>query len=73
MTKEIYDKATELLNHMAYYAGEILKYKRRKFFSSEGLDKSVIELLGEKDDQEEKYLRLFEEAYEEKQKEFEAL
>ena len=72
MTKEIYDKATELLNNMAYYADEILKYKRKKFLG-DCIDESAIELLAKNDEEKEKYLRLFEEAYEEKQKEFEAL
>lgn len=73
MTKEIYDKATELLKDIYYFEDEISKYKRRKFFSA-GLGKSVIELLAdEKQEDEEKYLRMFEEALQEKRKEFEAL
>lgn len=73
MTKEIYDKATELLKDIYYFEDEISKYKRRKFFSA-GLGKSVIELLADaKQEDEEKYLRMFEEALQEKRKEFEAL
>lgn len=73
MTKEIYDKATELLKDIYYFEDEISKYKRRKFFSA-GLGKSVIELLADaKQEDEEKYLRMFEETLQEKRKEFEAL
>lgn len=73
MTKEIYDKATELLKDISYFEEEISKYKRRKFFSA-GLGKSVIELLADaKQEDEEKYLRMFEEALQEKRKEFEEL
>lgn len=73
MTKEIYDKATELLKDISYFEEEISKYKRRKFFSA-GLGKSVIELLADaKQEDEEKYLRMFEETLQEKRKEFEAL
>ena len=73
MTKEIYDKATELLKDIYYFEDEISKYKRRKFFSA-GLGKSVIELLADaKQEDEEKYLRMFEESLQTKVKEFEAL
>jgi hypothetical protein len=73
VTKEIYDKATELLKDISYFEEEISKYKRRKFFSA-GLGKSVIELLADaKQEDEEKYLRMFEEALQEKRKEFEEL
>lgn len=73
MTKEIYDKATELLKDISYFEEEISKYKRRKFFSA-GLGKSVIELLADaKQEDEEKYLRMFEESLQAKVKEFEAL
>lgn len=73
MTKEIYDKATELLKDIYYFEDEISKYKRRKFFSA-GLGKSVIELLADaKQEDEEKYLRMFEESLQIKVKEFEAL
>lgn len=73
MTKETYDKATELLKDIYYFEEEISKYKRRKFFSA-GLGKSVIELLADaKQEDEEKYLRMFEETLQEKRKEFEAL
>ena len=73
MTKEIYDKATELLKDIYYFEDEISKYKRRKFFSA-GFGKSVIELLADaKQEDEEKYLRMFEEALQEKRKEFEEL
>lgn len=73
MTKEIYDKATELLKDISYFEEEISKYKRRKFFSA-GLGKSVIELLADaKQEDEEKYLRMFEESLQTKVKEFEAL
>lgn len=73
MTKETYDKATELLKDIYYFEEEISKYKLRKFFSA-GLGKSVIELLADaKQEDEEKYLRMFEETLQEKRKEFEAL
>lgn len=73
MTKEIYDKATELLKDISYFEEEISKYKRRKFFSA-GLGKSVIELLADaKQEDEEKYLRMFEESLQAKVREFEAL
>lgn len=74
MTKEKYDKATELLKDIYYFEDEISKYKRRKFFSA-GLGKSVIELLADENQEwdELKYLRMFEEALQEKRKEFEAL
>ena len=73
MTKEIYDKATELLKDISYFEDEISKYKQRKFFSA-GLGKSAIELLADKKmEDEEKYLRMFEEALQEKRKEFEEL
>lgn len=73
MTKEIYDKATELLKDISYFEEEISKYKRRKFFSA-GLGKSAIELLAKmKSEDEEKYLRMFEESLQAKRKEFEAL
>jgi len=73
VTKEIYDKATELLKDISYFEEEISKYKRRKFFSA-GLGKSVIELLADaKQEDEEKYLRMFEESLQAKVKEFEAL
>lgn len=73
MTREKYDKATELLKDISYYEGEISKYKHRKFFSA-GLGKSVIELLADaKQEDEEKYLRMFEESLQAKVKEFETL
>lgn len=73
MTKEIYDKATELLKDISYFEEEISKYKLRKFFSA-GLGKSAIELLADmKSEDEERYLRMFEETLQEKRKEFEAL
>lgn len=73
MTKEIYDKATELLKDISYFEDEISKYKQRKFFSA-GFGKSAIELLADaKQEDEEKYLRIFEESLEAKVKEFEAL
>lgn len=73
MTKETYDKATELLKDISYFEGEICKYKHRKFISAE-LGKSAIELLADaKQEDEEKYLRMFEESLEAKVKEFEAL
>ena len=73
MTKEVYDKATELLKDISYFEEEIGKYKLRKFFSA-GLGKSAIELLADmKSEDEERYLRMFEETLQEKRKEFEAL
>lgn len=73
MTKEKYDKATELLKDISYFEGEICKYKHRKFMSA-GLGKSVIELLADaKQENEEKYLRMFEESLKAKVKEFEEL
>ena len=73
MTKETYDKATELLKGISYFENEISEYKRRKFFS-DGLGKSAIELLAEaKQENEEKYLRMFEKSLQAKVKEFEEL